>query len=66
MGTISIGQYKSEFMARDDAAGPGVKSYALTQITDGGYVLFVSYTDRTGALEPLAQYGFTVGEGPMN
>jgi hypothetical protein len=58
--TISIGQYTSEFMARDDAAGPGVKSYALAQ-TNLGWQLFVSYTDSTGSvLEPLTQFSFEV------
>jgi hypothetical protein len=59
--TITIGRYTSEFMARDDAAGPGVKSYALTRTSSGGWQLFISYTDGTGAaLAPLAKFGFTV------
>jgi hypothetical protein len=59
--TISIGQYTSEFMARDEAAGPGVKSYALARTSSGDWQLFISYTDGTGAaLAPLAKFGFTV------
>lgn len=61
LGSISFGQYSSEYLARNDAAMlRGTASSAMLP-DENGYALFVALSDRTGAsLQPLAQFGFTI------
>jgi hypothetical protein len=57
---ILIGQYSSEYMARNDAAILHSGCSAI-MATDSGYELFVAPVDRSGkSLEPLSRFGFTV------
>lgn len=59
---IFIGQYSSDYLARNDSAlfKRAGGSSAMIRDTDG-YMLFLSPTDKTGAtLQPLAKYGFAI------
>jgi hypothetical protein len=60
---IFIGQYSSDYLARNDAALYHFGSSAMTRDTDG-YMLFAAPTDRSAAsLQPLVQFGFTITTG---
>ena len=61
---IDIGQYNSEYAARNDGMGQYVTgSYAIIRDT-GGWMLFRNINDKTGAsLQPLAKFGFVVTSG---
>lgn len=58
---IDIGQYNSEYAARNDGMGQYTSgSYAIVRDTDG-WMLFRNINDKTGAsLQSLAQFGFTI------
>lgn len=56
---ILIGQYDSEFRARNDLAMYISGEYALDTTNDGRVILFIS-PSQTNVLQPLEQFGFEI------
>jgi hypothetical protein len=60
---IFIGQYSSEYLARNDAElyTTHATGSAATMADTEGYMLFVNMVDPSGAsLQPLAHFGFAI------
>jgi len=62
--SILIGQYWSKFGMESDIAIFRMSSFAALQTEGGFYQVFIApggRSSQSSALQPLAQYGFTLG-----